>query len=164
MLRSFLAGASRLCRQAGAASAARSTPPPPLARGYKKRYLDAAAVGDIYVKGKGTTIPPGSPIVIGQNMAGILSLNNLRDNPGSRKTITRVGRGIGSGKGKTCGRGHKGQKSRSGAPPETLILSAPQRAPLRAPPSPCCRPPPADRAALQGGRSSLASRAARRPS
>lgn len=38
----------------------------------------------------------------------------LRDNPGAVKKKRRVGRGIGSSKGKTCGRGHKGQKSRSG--------------------------------------------------
>ena len=43
-----------------------------------------------------------------------LSLNNLSDNAGAVKIARRVGRGIGSSKGKTCGRGHKGQKSRSG--------------------------------------------------
>lgn len=43
-----------------------------------------------------------------------MKLNDLRDNKGARKTRTRVGRGIGSGKGKTGGRGVKGQKSRSG--------------------------------------------------
>ncbi len=43
-----------------------------------------------------------------------MKLNDLRDNPGARKSRTRVGRGIGSGKGKTGGRGVKGQKSRSG--------------------------------------------------
>ena len=43
-----------------------------------------------------------------------MKLNDLRDNPGSVKERTRVGRGIGSGKGKTGGRGVKGQKSRSG--------------------------------------------------
>ncbi|MCK5296913.1 MAG: 50S ribosomal protein L15 [Alphaproteobacteria bacterium] len=43
-----------------------------------------------------------------------MKLNELRDNAGSRKGRTRVGRGIGSGKGSTCGRGQKGQKSRSG--------------------------------------------------
>ena len=43
-----------------------------------------------------------------------MSLNNLKPNPGSRKNATRVGRGIGSGSGKTGGRGHKGQKARSG--------------------------------------------------
>ena len=41
-------------------------------------------------------------------------LKDLTDNPGARKRKVRVGRGIGSGKGKTCGRGVKGQKSRSG--------------------------------------------------
>ena len=43
-----------------------------------------------------------------------MRLNELKDNPGSRKNKLRVGRGIGSGNGKTAGRGHKGQKSRSG--------------------------------------------------
>ena len=43
-----------------------------------------------------------------------MNLNELSDNPGARKARTRVGRGIGSGKGKTSGRGTKGQKSRSG--------------------------------------------------
>ncbi|WP_346895040.1 50S ribosomal protein L15 [uncultured Roseibium sp.] len=43
-----------------------------------------------------------------------MKLNELRDNPGSNSSRTRVGRGIGSGKGKTGGRGVKGQKSRSG--------------------------------------------------
>lgn len=42
----------------------------------------------------------------------LLSLNDLRDNKGARKQKTRKGRGIGSGKGKTAGRGHKGQKAR----------------------------------------------------
>ena len=41
-------------------------------------------------------------------------LNELRDNPGANKTRMRVGRGIGSGKGKTGGRGGKGQTARSG--------------------------------------------------
>ena len=43
-----------------------------------------------------------------------MKLNDIRDNPGARKERMRVGRGIGSGKGKTGGRGQKGQKSRSG--------------------------------------------------
>ncbi|KAK3025761.1 hypothetical protein RJ639_041917 [Escallonia herrerae] len=42
----------------------------------------------------------------------LLSLNDLRDSKGARKQKTRKGRGIGSGKGKTAGRGHKGQKAR----------------------------------------------------
>ncbi|SFR06767.1 50S ribosomal protein L15 [Poseidonocella sedimentorum] len=43
-----------------------------------------------------------------------MKLNELRDNPGAAKKAKRVGRGPGSGKGKTAGRGIKGQKSRSG--------------------------------------------------
>ena len=43
-----------------------------------------------------------------------MKLNELSDNPGARKARTRVGRGIGTGKGKTSGRGMNGQKSRSG--------------------------------------------------
>jgi large subunit ribosomal protein L15 len=43
-----------------------------------------------------------------------MRLNELRDNPGATKNRMRVGRGIGSGKGKTAGRGVKGQKARSG--------------------------------------------------
>ena len=43
-----------------------------------------------------------------------MKLNELSDNPGAKKARMRVGRGIGSGKGKTGGRGVKGQKSRSG--------------------------------------------------
>ncbi|HEX4694904.1 50S ribosomal protein L15 [Sphingomonas sp.] len=43
-----------------------------------------------------------------------MKLNELRDNAGARKSKMRVGRGIGSGKGKTGGRGVKGQKSREG--------------------------------------------------
>ncbi len=41
-------------------------------------------------------------------------LNTLKPAKGSNKAAKRVGRGIGSGSGKTCGRGHKGQKSRTG--------------------------------------------------
>ncbi|MBC2776902.1 50S ribosomal protein L15 [Parasphingopyxis marina] len=43
-----------------------------------------------------------------------MKLNEIKDNEGARKSRTRVGRGLGSGKGKTGGRGMKGQKSRSG--------------------------------------------------
>lgn len=44
----------------------------------------------------------------------IMFLNSIKPAKNSNKTKLRVGRGIGSGFGKTCGRGHKGQKSRSG--------------------------------------------------
>ena len=43
-----------------------------------------------------------------------MNLNELRDNPGARLKFKRVGRGIGSGKGKTSGKGVKGQKAREG--------------------------------------------------
>ena len=43
-----------------------------------------------------------------------MKLNDIRDNKGARKSRVRVGRGIGSGLGKTAGRGQKGQKSREG--------------------------------------------------
>jgi len=43
-----------------------------------------------------------------------MRLNNLAPAPGSRKPAVRLGRGIGSGLGKTSGRGHKGQKARAG--------------------------------------------------
>ena len=44
-----------------------------------------------------------------------MTLNALMDNFGARQNATRVGRGMGSGSGKTAGRGHKGQKARSGS-------------------------------------------------
>ena len=43
-----------------------------------------------------------------------MNLNNIKDNKGANKERKRVGRGIGSGTGKTSGKGHKGQKARSG--------------------------------------------------
>ncbi len=43
-----------------------------------------------------------------------MKLNQLSDHPGARHNRKRIGRGIGSGTGKTSGQGHKGQKSRSG--------------------------------------------------
>src|SRR5690349_24635566 len=43
-----------------------------------------------------------------------MKLNELRDNPGARYKSKRLGRGIGSGKGKTSGKGVKGQKAREG--------------------------------------------------
>ena len=43
-----------------------------------------------------------------------MKLNDIKDNAGARKGRMRVGRGIGSGKGKTAGRGQKGAKARSG--------------------------------------------------
>ena len=43
-----------------------------------------------------------------------MKLNEIRDNEGARKARKRIGRGIGSGTGKTSGKGHKGAKARSG--------------------------------------------------
>ena len=43
-----------------------------------------------------------------------MRLNEIRDNDGATKNAKRVGRGVGSGRGKTSGSGHKGQKARSG--------------------------------------------------
>ena len=43
-----------------------------------------------------------------------MKINEIKDNSGSTKSRKRIGRGIGSGTGKTSGKGHKGQKSRSG--------------------------------------------------
>ena len=43
-----------------------------------------------------------------------MKLNEVRDNSGATKNAKRVGRGVGSGTGKTSGRGHKGQKARAG--------------------------------------------------
>ena len=47
-------------------------------------------------------------------MSEVMRLNSLSPAPGAKKATKRVGRGIGSGTGKTAGRGHKGQKARSG--------------------------------------------------
>ena len=43
-----------------------------------------------------------------------MKLDELTSTPGARETRKRIGRGIGSGLGKTAGKGHKGQKARSG--------------------------------------------------
>jgi len=51
-----------------------------------------------------------------------VALNNLHDNPGATKERRRVGRGEGSGRGKTCGRGHKGQNARSGTKHRLLFI------------------------------------------
>mmetsp|Transcript_18769 Transcript_18769/g.46498 ORF Transcript_18769/g.46498 Transcript_18769/m.46498 type:complete len:293 (+) Transcript_18769:266-1144(+) len=49
-----------------------------------------------------------------EEVVQVLKLNMLKDNPGAVKKKRRIGRGIGSSKGKTAGRGHKGQKARAG--------------------------------------------------
>ena len=52
-----------------------------------------------------------------------MKLNAISDNPGSTRNRKRVGRGIGSGTGKTSGSGHKGQKARSGVSIKGFELS-----------------------------------------
>lgn len=49
-----------------------------------------------------------------QEIVEFLTLNNISDNPGAKRKGRRIGRGIGCSKGKTSGRGHKGQKARAG--------------------------------------------------
>ena len=66
-------------------------------------------------EGRGVTRGPGA--AIDHAAGGVLALNALRDVDGARRARKRVGRGVGSGKGKTSGRGHKGQKARSGGGP-----------------------------------------------
>jgi large subunit ribosomal protein L15 len=65
-----------------------------------------------------------------------MKLSDIRPNQGANKRPKRVGRGPGSGKGKTAGRGHKGQKSRSGGQKNparfeggrsTLLMRLPKR-------------------------------------
>lgn len=64
---------------------------------------------------RGVVALPGTPV--DHARGGVLALNALRDVDGARKARKRLGRGTGSGLGKTSGRGHKGQKSRSGGAP-----------------------------------------------
>ena len=62
--------------------------------------------------------PPHLTQVLPLDM-GPLALNLIRDNYGATKTVTRVGRGIGSGRGRKSGRGMKGTRARAGSPPAT---------------------------------------------
>lgn len=77
----------------------------------QRRFIGAAASMPIPINPKGKIEP----------ILGRLQLNMLQDNPGARTQKRRKGRGIGSGRGKTCGRGHKGQKSRSGGKKNQLF-------------------------------------------
>ena len=52
-----------------------------------------------------------------------MELNKLNDNDGAKSSKKRLGRGVGSGLGKTSGKGHKGQKSRSGVSIKALIAA-----------------------------------------
>lgn len=104
-----------LLRTAAAAAPTRSLPParPPLplaprVASASSSYATATAAA--------ATAAVSAPAARAPRTVGtLLRLNDLRDNPGARKQKTRKGRGIGSGKGKTAGRGHKGQKARGTA-------------------------------------------------
>ena len=99
--------ASHLLRIAAAAPT-RSLPParPPLPLAPR-----VASASSSYATAAVSAPTARAPRTVGT----LLRLNDLRDNPGARKQKTRKGRGIGSGKGKTAGRGHKGQKARGTA-------------------------------------------------
>ncbi|GAQ82313.1 Mitochondrial ribosomal protein L15 precursor [Klebsormidium nitens] len=92
------------------------------ARGFAASALPTETMETVF---RERYVPPG----------GFLALNNLRDNPGAKKEKKRLGRGTGSGLGKTSGRGHKGQKARAGRKPRAgfeggqtpLRLSIPKR-------------------------------------
>lgn len=75
---------------------------------YEYEYDEPYYAPGVFVRG-GAAIDHAS--------GGVLALNALRDVDGARKARKRLGRGVGSGKGKTSGRGHKGQKARSGGGP-----------------------------------------------
>src|SRR5262245_35208253 len=56
----------------------------------------------------------GTPTVSHDTRTCVMKLNEISDKPGARQARMRIGRGIGSGKGKTGGRGGKGQTARAG--------------------------------------------------
>ncbi|KAJ2745373.1 YmL10 [Coemansia sp. BCRC 34301] len=72
--------------------------------------VSGAAISNRFVSTNATA----SPVFRVARPVQALALNNLQDNRGARKIKKRLGRGHGSGHGKTCGRGHKGQNSRAG--------------------------------------------------
>mmetsp|Transcript_11239 Transcript_11239/g.23657 ORF Transcript_11239/g.23657 Transcript_11239/m.23657 type:complete len:325 (-) Transcript_11239:145-1119(-) len=61
-----------------------------------------------------STSSASTPTHPSKELITYLTLSNISDNPGAIKKKRRIGRGIGSSKGKTSGRGHKGQKARAG--------------------------------------------------
>jgi large subunit ribosomal protein L15 len=103
--RQFLKRISNFAVAAAAASHAFSYSPAP------NRVFNGLFTTKVAAFSSGSSLCNG----VGLNAVGgrrLLLLNDLQDNKGSRKKKTRKGRGIGSGKGKTAGRGHKGQKAR----------------------------------------------------
>jgi len=83
-----------------------------------------------------------------------MKLNEIADNPGARKPRMRVGRGIGSGKGKTAGRGVKGQKSRTG-----VAIKGSKAARCALSPHPQARLPAAPPEGVAGGQSRMLQKA-----
>lgn len=83
------------------------------------------SIHDVYVSdlsaigARGLTTSSVHSSAMGPPDGQYVTLNSIRDNPGASKQGRRIGRGIGSSKGKTSGRGHKGQKARSGGGPRS---------------------------------------------
>uniref|UniRef100_A0A0A9GRK8 Uncharacterized protein n=1 Tax=Arundo donax TaxID=35708 RepID=A0A0A9GRK8_ARUDO len=108
--------ASHLLRTTASAAAAASRrhpfppPPPPLLLTPR-----VASSSSSYATHAAAAVASAPAARAPRTVGSLLRLNDLRDNPGARKQKTRKGRGIGSGKGKTAGRGHKGQKARGKA-------------------------------------------------
>lgn len=86
-----------------------SPPPPPSSHLFSSPLSHA-----VFKPFRSQIAPPFSIFSDSTNFStvSLLRLNDLRDNHGSTHKKIRKGRGIGSGKGKTAGRGHKGQKAR----------------------------------------------------
>ncbi|KAK8921907.1 hypothetical protein KSP39_PZI020230 [Platanthera zijinensis] len=75
----------------------------------KPTFQTPVALSDCFLRSSFSTAMGSSPATV-----SLLKLNDLRDNKGAQQKKRRKGRGIGSGKGKTAGRGHKGQRARGG--------------------------------------------------
>ncbi|CAL4957022.1 unnamed protein product [Urochloa decumbens] len=89
-------------------------PPPPRPLPLAPPWVASASSSYATQAAAATAAPARVPRPL-RTVGSLLRLNDLRDNPGATKQKTRKGRGIGSGKGKTAGRGHKGQKARGTA-------------------------------------------------
>ena len=73
------------------------------------QWVLASDLGNSHTAGFSTDANMGNPV-------RILTLNTISDNPGAKRHRKRIGRGVGSGRGKTAGKGHKGQKPRRSTP------------------------------------------------
>ena len=105
---SAVASSGAACRL-GAASSLLRRPAPSAASCLLSTAAPAAAASSASASADETDSSASHEVV------NFLTLNNLSDNPGARRYRRRIGRGIGSSKGKTSGRGHKGQKARAGS-------------------------------------------------